>query len=122
MRWQKTPMIDVSLSSLRAAQFAIAVELQARNWPNIAYFEVYPIGDERRCHTWLAMVDLDDGDEIRVTFETPFPVDAGDDRRWRRLNHLFWSGINIKSKTWSVPMPLDCRALTATRSMSGLTR
>jgi hypothetical protein len=67
------------------------------------------------------MVDLDDGDEIRVTFETPFPVDAGDDRRWRRLNHLFWSGINIKSKTWSVPMPLDCRALTATRSMSALT-
>jgi hypothetical protein len=99
--------IDASLSSLRAAQFAIAAELQARGWPNVAYFEVYPSGPERRCTAWLAMVDLDDGGVIKVTFETPFPIDAGDDRRWRRLNHLFWSGIKIKSKTWSVPMPLD---------------
>jgi hypothetical protein len=71
MPWQKTPMtIDPWLGSLRAAQFAIVVELQIRDWPNIAYFEVYPSGDERRCHTWLAIVDLDDGDEIMVTFET----------------------------------------------------
>jgi hypothetical protein len=100
-------MIDVSLSSLREAQFALAAELAARDWPNVAYFEVYPSGQERRCTAWLAIVDFEDGDSIQVTFETPFPVDAGDDRKWRRLNHLFWSGIQIKSRTWSVPMPLD---------------
>jgi hypothetical protein len=71
----------VNSAELCAAQFAIAVELQARGWPNVAYFEVYPSGPERRCTAWLAMVDLEDGDEIRVTFETPFPVDAGDDRK-----------------------------------------
>ena len=100
-------MIDVSMSSLREAQFRLAAELAARGWPAVAYFEVYPTGNEKDCRSWLAIVDLDDGDEIRTTFETPFAVDAIDDRKWRRLNHLFWSGINIKSRTWSVPMPLD---------------
>ena len=99
--------VDVSLTSLRTAQFALAAELAARDWPNIAYFEVFPVGQERRCTEWLAIVDLEDGGVIKVSFETPFKVDAGDDRQWRRLNHLFWSGIKIKSKTWSVPMPLD---------------
>ena len=68
--------VDVSLTSLRTAQFALAAELAARDWPNIAYFEVFPVGQERRCTEWLAIVDLEDGGVIKVSFETPFKVDA----------------------------------------------